>query len=85
MLTGLITALLAQGYPLLDACRLGVYLHGLAGDMAAAELGEESVTANDLLRYLALAFRDLWAERRKSTPRIKPMVIEETDNTINNN
>ena len=85
VLTGLITALLAQGYPHLDACRLGVYLHGFAGDMAAAELGEESVTANDLLHYLALAFRDLWAERRKSTPRIKPLVIEESDNTINNN
>ena len=56
VLTGLITGLLAQGYHQEEACRLGVYLHGLAGDLAAANLGEESVTASDLIAYLPKSF-----------------------------
>lgn len=63
VLTGVIVALLAEKYPLLNACRLGAYLHGLAGDLAAAELGEESVTASDIVAYLPAAFRHLWEER----------------------
>lgn len=56
VLTGLITALLCQGMVPLDAARLGVYLHGLAGDLAAAELGQISLIASDLVRYLPQAF-----------------------------
>jgi NAD(P)H-hydrate epimerase len=41
---------------------LGVYLHGLAGDLAAAELGEESLTASDLINYLPKAFQKLKTE-----------------------
>ncbi len=59
VLTGIITALRARGYAAEAASRLGVYLHGLAGDIAAAELGEESVTATDLIRKLPAAFREL--------------------------
>jgi NAD(P)H-hydrate epimerase len=56
-LTGIITALLCQGLPPYDAARLGVHLHGLAGDLAAQELGEISLAASDLIRYLPKAFQ----------------------------
>ncbi len=56
VLTGLLTALACQGLPLYEAARLGVYLHGLAGDLAAAELGEVSLIARDLIRFLPKAF-----------------------------
>jgi NAD(P)H-hydrate epimerase len=56
VLTGLITALACQGLSPWDAARLGVHLHGLAGDLAAADLGQESLVASDLIRYLPKAF-----------------------------
>ena len=59
VLTGILTSLLAQGYSPLDAVRLGVYLHGLAGDIAVRELGEESLIASDLIQYLPQAFKKL--------------------------
>jgi len=57
VLTGLLTGLLARGYPTLDACRLGVFLHGLAGDIAAERLGQESLIASDLVDNLPHAFQ----------------------------
>ena len=57
VLTGILTGLLAQGYDPLDAAILGVYLHGLAGDLAAYELGMDSVVASDLVHYLPGAFK----------------------------
>lgn len=57
VLTGLAAALLARGLAPWDAARLAVHLHGAAGDLAAAELGEESLIAPDLLRFLAQAMR----------------------------
>ena len=59
VLTGIITGLLARGYKQDDACVVGMYLHGLAGDIAARELGEESVIASDLIQYLPQAFKKL--------------------------
>ena len=59
VLTGIITALLARGYQPKDACIVGVYLHGLAGDLAAADLGEESLLASDIICYLPRAFKRL--------------------------
>ncbi len=59
VLTGIITGLLARGYKSQDACILGVYLHGLAGDLAAQELGEESLMASDIIRFLPRAFKRL--------------------------
>ena len=59
VLTGILTALLARGYKPEDACKVGVYLHGLAGDLAAADLGEESLLASDIIRYLSRAFKKL--------------------------
>ena len=56
VLTGILTGLLARGYSQLDACKLGMYLHGLAGDIAAAVLGEESLIARDIVRSLPKAF-----------------------------
>lgn len=55
-LTGVLAGLLAQGYPPEVAARLGVYLHGLAGDLAAKSLGQESLLAEDLVSHLGKAF-----------------------------
>lgn len=49
VLTGMITGLLAQGLPAWDAARAGVYLHGLAGDLAAATIGEPGLVAGDII------------------------------------
>ncbi len=57
VLTGLVTALACQHLDPFDAARLGVHLHGLAGDLAAEELGQASMVASDLIRYLPKAFR----------------------------
>ena len=57
VLTGIITSLLAQGYLPAEAVQLGVYLHGLAGDLAAEDIGEESLIANDIINYLPKAFK----------------------------
>ena len=57
VLTGIITGLLARGYKHEDACVVGMYLHGLAGDIAARELGIESVIASDLIKYIPQAFK----------------------------
>jgi NAD(P)H-hydrate epimerase len=57
VLTGIITGLLARGYKQREACMLGVYLHGLAGNLAAEELGEECLIASDLITHLPQAFK----------------------------
>lgn len=57
VLTGILTGLLAQGYDPSGAALLGVYLHGLAGDLGAQALSEESLIASDLARYLGRAFK----------------------------
>lgn len=62
VLTGIISGLLARGYSSFEAALLGTYLHGLAGDLAAAELGEESLVASDLIIYLPKAFISLTRE-----------------------
>jgi len=56
VLTGIITGLLAQGYPPGKAAVLGVYLHGLAGDMAVDDISPEALIAGDLTLYLGKAF-----------------------------
>lgn len=57
VLTGILTALLCQGYEPLEACKLGAYLHGLAGDLAAEAKGEISMIASDILQSLPAAFK----------------------------
>ena len=59
VLKGIITALLARGYAQAEACMLGMYLHGLAGDLAAKEIGKESLMASDIIKYLPQAFKRL--------------------------
>ena len=56
VLTGIITGLLAQGYSSKAAVCLGVYLHGLAGDLGAQELGQESLIARDIIKHFPKAF-----------------------------
>jgi len=56
VLTGIIGALLAQGLPALEAAKAGVFLHGLAGDLAAQRVGLPSVLATDLIESLGAAF-----------------------------
>jgi NAD(P)H-hydrate epimerase len=56
VLTGLTAALLGQGLEPFAAARLGVYVHGLAGDLARAQVGEVGLIATDLLNYLPAAF-----------------------------
>ncbi len=63
VLSGIVAALLSQKLSVLDACRLGTYLHGLAGDIAADRLGQESLTASDIIGALPDAFRKLCAVR----------------------
>ena len=59
VLTGIITALLSRGYTHHEACVMGMYLHGLAGDIAAKEYGKESLIASDIIDFLPKAFKRL--------------------------
>ena len=62
VLTGVIAALAAKGLRPFDAAAAGVYIHGLAADMAAEEAGEDNLIATDLIDYLPLAFAGLQEE-----------------------
>jgi ADP-dependent NAD(P)H-hydrate dehydratase len=57
VLTGVIAALAGQGLDDFDAGQLGVYVHGLAGDIAAEKYGQISMTAKEILKKLPKAFR----------------------------
>lgn len=59
VLTGLLTGLRAQGYGPEEAARLGVYLHGLAGDLAAEALGQEALIARDIVQHLGASWKKL--------------------------
>ncbi len=59
VLSGMIGTLLGQGYPPSLAAQIAVHTHGLAGDLAAAALGERSLIAGDLVETLSRAFRQL--------------------------
>jgi NAD(P)H-hydrate repair Nnr-like enzyme with NAD(P)H-hydrate dehydratase domain len=56
VLTGIILSLLAQGYTPKESAITGVYIHGLAGDLAAQDLSEESMIAGDIVNYISKAF-----------------------------
>jgi hydroxyethylthiazole kinase-like uncharacterized protein yjeF len=59
VLTGIISGFLAQNVAPLHACVLGVYMHGLSGDIAASEKGEHSLIATDIINQIPAAFSSL--------------------------
>lgn len=58
VLTGIIAGLLAQKMNTFEAAKLGVYLHGLCGELASKELTEYCVMANDLINYIPAAIKN---------------------------
>lgn len=57
VLSGIITALLSQGYSPVASCKLGVFIHGLAGDIANEKYGQIAMTPSDLIECLGNAFQ----------------------------
>jgi NAD(P)H-hydrate epimerase len=66
VLLGILTGLLAQGYPPSEAARLGVFLHGRAGDLAAVDLSEESMLASDITAFLGAAYATVYQPNLRS-------------------
>ncbi len=64
LLTGVILGLLAQGYSSKESALAGIYLHSLAGDLAANEIGEESLITSDIADYLSAAFRKVKTDNK---------------------
>ncbi len=62
VLAGLIGSLVAQGYSPLDAARIGVYIHGAAGDKASALIGEMGVSASDISGFISVVLNDYYKE-----------------------
>lgn len=59
VLTGILLGLVSQGYSQEEACKLGVYIHGLAGDIAAEEMTEIGMTAHDIVNALPTAWKKI--------------------------
>ncbi|WP_185856064.1 NAD(P)H-hydrate dehydratase [Blattabacterium cuenoti] len=59
VLTGMITGLLSQGYSPKESCIMGVYLHGLSGDLSSKKFSEESIIAMDILNSIGKAYKEI--------------------------
>ena len=59
VLTGMVLSLLAQGYPPDEAAIFGTFIHGLAGDLAASETGQQAMIASDVINNIGKAFSKL--------------------------
>jgi NAD(P)H-hydrate epimerase len=59
VLTGIILSLLSQGYTSENAALLGVFIHGVAGDLAAEESCYESIIASDIINCIGKAFNKI--------------------------
>lgn len=66
VLTGIITSFLAQGYNPEYAATIGVYVHGLAGDMAAEEKGEFGMIASDISKFAGRAINQIISSRKNN-------------------
>lgn len=64
VLTGMVTALISQGYEPLNAAVFGVYLHGLAGDLATTGNSLESLTATRIIDFIGKAFVELFRKTK---------------------
>lgn len=67
VLTGIIVGLLAQGLPAWEAACAGVFLHGLAGDLAASEQGEAGLIAGDVIRAIPHAIQHVLTDNAPGT------------------
>ena len=65
VLSGIITALLSQDYDSVSAAVLGVYIHGIAGDLAGAQPGFPGLIAGDIARNLGAAYAHLFEQKQK--------------------
>lgn len=63
VLTGVITSLIGQGYTQEEACCLGVYIHGLSGDIAKQNLTMQGMYAKDIVFHLPEAWTQLLLEK----------------------
>jgi NAD(P)H-hydrate epimerase len=59
VLTGILLGLMAQHYTPLEVAIMGVYLHGLAGDLASEQQSQESMIASDIVQNLGAAFKHI--------------------------
>ncbi|WP_185869040.1 NAD(P)H-hydrate dehydratase [Blattabacterium cuenoti] len=59
VLTGMIMSLLSQGYSPKESCIMGVYLHGLAGDIALKKSSEESIISSDIINNIGKAYQNI--------------------------
>lgn len=69
VLCGMVAAWLAQLLDAEAACKLAVYMHGLAGDLAEADLGDAPLTAGDVAQYVSDAYQELTVKRKASAQR----------------
>lgn len=64
VLSGIIGSLVVQGFPVFESAKMGVYLHGLAGDLAAKKYGEYSLIAGDIIEFLPQAVKSITKKNR---------------------